>query len=121
MKRRLQVILVVFYLFTCQGILAQMGGINWTADGLAYTRFKEGNLIRVDPKTEGETILVKKEQLIPAGASTALSAQSYQFSPDNKKLLLFTNTAKVWRYRTRGDYWVLDLNNNSLRQLGKSL
>jgi dipeptidyl-peptidase-4 len=94
--------------------------INWTADGLAYTKFKDGNIVRVDPKTDGETVVVKKEQLTPAGSS-ALLPQSFDYSSDYRKMLLFTNTAKVWRYKTRGDYWVLDLTNNQLKQLGKGL
>ena len=43
------------------------------------------------------------------------------FSSDSKKVLLFTNTAKVWRHNTRGDYWVLDLATGKLKQLGKDL
>ena len=28
---------------------------------------------------------------------------------DGRRLLIFTNTRKVWRQNTRGDYWVLDV------------
>ena len=47
-----------------------------------------------------------------------LRAQSFRFSDDGRKLLLFTNTARVWRANTRGDYWVLDLGTGALRKLG---
>ncbi|MCA9125371.1 MAG: DPP IV N-terminal domain-containing protein, partial [Planctomycetales bacterium] len=40
---------------------------------------------------------------------------------DNSKLLIFTNTRKVWRYHTRGDYWVLDLMSGDLTQLGRTV
>ena len=33
----------------------------------------------------------------------------------------FTNTRKVWRQNSRGDYWVLNLANGKLKQLGKGL
>ena len=36
-----------------------------------------------------------------------------------KNWLIFTNTRKVWRYHTRGDYWVLDMKTGKLTQLGK--
>ena len=39
-------------------------------------------------------------------------------SPDRKRLLLFTNSRKVWRQNTRGDFWVLDLATWRLRKLG---
>ena len=35
-----------------------------------------------------------------------------------QKLLIFTNTRRVWRLNTRGDYWVLDLASERLHQLG---
>jgi len=95
--------------------------INWTADGNSTLIIKEGNIVKTDLKTGSETILVKSDQLIPAGAENPLRFNIYSFSPDYKTLLIFTNTAKVWRYHTRGDYWVLDLNSNQLFQLGKTL
>ena len=94
--------------------------VNWTADGNATTSIKDGNIVRTDVRTNAETILVKKEQLIPAGQTTPLSFRIYIFSGDNSKLLIYTNTAKVWRYNTRGDYWVLDIASNKLFQLGKN-
>jgi dipeptidyl-peptidase-4 len=104
-----------------QFVYAQGGKINWSADGLTYTKMKEGNIIQVDPKTDAETVLIRKDQLVPKGMTEALKPQSYVFSADNSKLLLFVNTAKVWRYNTRGDYWLLDIAKNNLQQLGKGL
>ncbi len=95
--------------------------INWTSDGNSTLSIKEGNIVKTDLKTNNQTILVKREQLIPAGAEEPLKFNIYSFSPDYKMLLIFTNTARVWRYHTRGDYWVLDLASNQLTQLGKSL
>ena len=85
--------------------------INWTPDGNSTLSIKEGNIVKTDLKTNHQTILVKKEQLIPAGAEEPLKFNIYSFSPDYKTLLIFTNTAKVWRYHTRGDYWILDLSS----------
>ncbi|MFN8243005.1 MAG: S9 family peptidase [Ferruginibacter sp.] len=113
--------LIVLLLLVTTVATAQRQGIKWMPDGNTYTRAKDGGIVQVDPKTEQETVLVKKDQLTPSGAARALSMQSYSFSADNSKLLLFTNTAKVWRYNTRGDYWVLDIAANKLSQLGKNL
>src|SRR5205823_6505530 len=33
-------------------------------------------------------------------------------------LLIFTNSARVWRANTRGDFWVLDLTAKTLKKLG---
>ena len=114
-------IVKIVLLFVCVVQIAFAQNIKWTPDGNAYLKSKEGGIIKVDPMTDAETVLVKKDQLIPAGASKALNPQSYSFNSDNTKLLLFTNTVKVWRLRTRGDYWLLDVSSNKLTQMGKSL
>ncbi len=119
MKIRL-ITLILMLVGFFQFALAQRG-INWLSDGTAYTKQQEGGIVKLDPMTNVSTVLVKKEQLIPEGSYKALSMQSYSFSNDFSKLLLFTNTAKVWRLNTRGDYWLLDLLSGKLSKLGSSL
>jgi dipeptidyl-peptidase-4 len=100
--------------------------MRWTPDGGAYFAYhrrpdaKGPDLVRVNPETDEKTVLVRSEQLIPAGDTVPLRAQSFRFSEDGRKLLLFTNTARVWRLNTRGDYWVLDRDTGTLRKLGGS-
>jgi dipeptidyl-peptidase 4 len=115
-------LLSIFILsFICNICFAQDRGMNWTHDGLGYYEFRDGSIIKVDPKTDGETIVIKKDLLTPAGASKPLKVQSFDYSNDKAKVLLFANTAKVWRYNTRGDYWVMNNATGKLTQLGKSL
>src|SRR6187549_3803718 len=75
-------------LFTCiTGIATAQRSIKWTPDGNAYTKFSTaGDIVRVDPRTNGETVLVKKEQLTPGGAAKAMQVQSYTFNADNSKV-----------------------------------
>ncbi len=112
-------ILIVIFLFPAASVSGQ--NINWTADGTGYVSFKGGAIVKTDPANLQETVIVTTSQLTPAGSSTSLKPQSFSYSNDQSKLLLFTNTQKVWRYNTRGDYWVLQPSTNSLRQLGKGL
>ncbi len=100
---------------------AQPAGINWTADGLGYYKSKDGGIARTDIRTDAETMVITREQLTPAGASLPLRLQKFDYSNDRTKILLFTNTAKVWRYNTRGDYWLLNVTSGKLIQLGKGL
>jgi dipeptidyl-peptidase 4 len=118
MKLKCLILFNLFFVFAIT-IHAQQGGINWTADGTGYTKSKDGNIVKIDPKTEAEIILIKKEQLTPAGSSQKLTPQSFVFNATNTKVMLFTNTIKVWRYKTMGDYWLLDLPTNKLMQIGK--
>ena len=93
--------------------------VNWTADGNGFTRIKDGNIVEEKLDTRSSIVLIKKEQLIPAGATLPLSFTIYSFSGDNAKVLIYTNAGRVWRYNTRGDYWVLDRGSSKLFQLGK--
>jgi dipeptidyl-peptidase-4 len=119
-KILLLIIVILSFSFHC---FAQFRAkeINWTPDGTAYLKLSDGNIVKTDLKTTAETIIVKKEQLTPQGSDSPLAFDIYSFSPDYKTLLIFTNTAKVWRYNTRGDYWILNLATNQLTQLGKDL
>lgn len=75
------------------------------------------DLIRVDAAGKVE-VLVPAEQLIPPGAKEPLAVQGYEFSKDLDVVLLFTNTVKVWRANTRGDYWTFRRSTGTLARLG---
>jgi len=101
------------------------GGVRWLEDGSGYTVLESSqkvdggrDIVKYDPATGRQEILVSANLLIPAGGSEALAVQGYSWSKDMKKLLIFTNSRRVWRRNTRGDYWVLDLGNGKLGQLG---
>jgi dipeptidyl-peptidase-4 len=103
------------------------GPVRWMKDNKGYSTLEnnagaKGNDIVVYGAESGtRTVLVNAKQLIPAGKTKPLSIADYDWSEDNSKLLIFTNTRKVWRYNTRGDYWVLNLANGKLTQIGKGL
>ena len=117
--KRISLLLVIICVTT--SVFGQRIIIDWSKDGSGYVTLKDGNITKVDPRKDISTILVGKEQLTPAGATAPLVVQSFNFNTDNTQLLLFVNTAKVWRYNTRGDYWVYDFKSSTLRQLGKGL
>jgi dipeptidyl-peptidase-4 len=105
----------------------RFGPIRWMKDGLGYSSIEKSSkvdgddIVRYDAGSGKRSILIAAEELIPSGANTPLIVADYQWSEDNSKLLIFTNTRKVWRYHTRGDYWVLDLKTRKLGQLGKGI
>ena len=119
-QRFLLIIIYCFSAFICIGQF-KAKEINWTTDGTSTLIIKNGEIVKTNLVNFKETILVTKNQLIPSGATNPLTISDYTFSSDYKLLLIFTNTAKVWRYHTRGDYWLLNLNSNQLFQLGQSL
>ena len=101
------------------------GPLAWLSDGIAYTTLERPagdrpgrDIVRYDAETGLRTILVQAARLVPPGDSTPLDVEDYTWSADGRRLLIFTNSAQVWRTNTRGDYWVLDLAGWSLKKLG---
>jgi len=98
--------------------------VRWMPDGATYTTLKsvdgiEGrSLVLVDPASDSETVLVTPARLTPSLESETLAIDGYALSPDRSKVLVYTNSKRVWRRKTRGDYWVLDLSSHDLRKLG---
>ena len=76
------------------------------------------DIVRYETATGKREVLVSAAKLIPAGEKVPLAFENYAWSKDKSRLLLYTNSAQVWRLRTRGDYWVLDLQSGTLRKLG---
>lgn len=95
--------------------------LKWTQNGEETWREEEGSIVAYQVKDNKRTVKVTPQALTPSGKSSPLEISNFSFTPDEKKLLIFTNTRKVWRYHTRGDYWLYDLASGQLRQLGKSL
>jgi dipeptidyl-peptidase-4 len=63
-------------------------------------------------------VLVSSSLLVPPGAHAPLSIDDYALSRDRSRLLIYTNSQKVWRTNARGDYWVLDRASRELHKLG---
>ena len=114
------------------------GPARWLEDGSGYTTLEDSqtpeedessasdesedekpkDIARYDPRTGVREIIIPSTRLIPEGESQPLKIEDYFWSKDGEKLLVFTNTERVWRRNTRGDYWVLDLTSWDLKKLG---
>jgi dipeptidyl-peptidase-4 len=103
----------------------KFGPARWLENGSGYTTLEDSDtqeggkdIVRYNPETGSREIIVSSSRLVPPDESEPLEIDGYSWSEDGKKLLVFTNTERVWRRNTRGDYWVLDLTSWELRQLG---
>src|ERR1041384_4016501 len=102
-----------------------LGPVQWESDGSGYLALEPSpaqkdfvDIVRYDVNTGTRTVKVSAEKLTPTGATDPLSVEEFTFTPDEQKLLIFTNPARVWRSNTRGDFWVVDRKSNTLRKLG---
>lgn len=91
--------------------------IQWIENGDAYvTVDNENELSRWDSNTLQKSVFVPGSALQNGGKS--ISVESFTISDDGSKVLIFTNSSRVWRSNTKGDYWVYDLASEDLKQLG---
>ena len=103
------------------------GGMKWLKDGNGYSRLEANtetggmDIIRYDAATGNKRVMIPASLLTVKETGEPLSVSDYSWSADNQQMLIFTNTRRVWRLNTRGDYWVLNLASGELRQLGKTL
>ena len=108
---------ICFFFFNFNG----EAQVNWTNDGRSYYKLEKNQLLTYTLPNHDTKTVITKEQLTPADTSEPLNVDHFSFSSDQQKVLLFTNTKKVWRLNTKGDYWVFNFKTNTLRQIGKSL
>ncbi len=109
--------LILLSIYACP----QNGGFKWSSDDNSYYRIENDEVVQFLLPENKSKVIISKQQLTPQESTTPLKISFYAFSVDKQKVLLFTNTTKVWRLKTKGNYWVLDLKSGSLRQLGKSM
>ena len=90
--------------------IERFGPARWLENGDAYTTVENSgrDIVRYATASGERKVLV----------SAPFAISDYEWSSDGNRVLLFTNTRRVWRYNTRGDYWVLDRASGQLKQLG---
>ena len=97
----------------------------WSDDGKEYFYLKDaegenkGKEIWAYNLSDGkDKPLVKVANLVPSGSDKPIPIDGYSFSKDKAYVLIYTNSKRVWRSKTRGDYWVLDRGSSEIRKLG---
>ena len=120
-------VLTLERIFTDREFAAErFGPARWMRDGETYTTLEPGveakagrDLVLYRAESGKREVLVFAAKLIPPGASEPLAIEDYAWSPDGKALIVFTNSKRVWRQNTRGDFWTYDLASGRLRRLGE--
>lgn len=101
--------------------------IKWSNDSKGFTTLEKSeikgfkNIVFYDAKSNSKKILLSAKELIPQGSDKPVYIEDYQFTEDNNYVLIFTNSKRVWRDNTKGDYWIFDIKKKNLRQIGEPL
>lgn len=92
---------------------ARFGPARWL-DGAYYATLEPAadgatlELVRYEAVTGARSVLVGADRLARAG-KPPIVVEDYAFAPDGAQLLVFTDSERVWRQNTRGEYYVLAL------------
>mgnify|MGYP001204582875 FL=1 len=87
----------------------------WNNDETGYYTIKKNSIVLVS------TVGKKDKDILTSSDVGDMKIESFFFSEDRKKVLIFTNSVRVWRYNTRGNYFVYDLKSKDGHRLGSSL
>ncbi len=110
-------ILILLIFLPC---LINAQSIRWAKDGNAYFKIEAGEVSKYALPGNSKTTFLSKTDLTPSGQTESLKVRSFTLSDDGTQVLIYTNTKKVWRLDTEGDYWVLNLTTKKLTQIGQA-
>ncbi len=118
--------LTIGRLFKSSEFTSKSFSVNWMPEGGNYfvqQPTADGNandIVLIDPRSEDSqpNVLISAKDLVPEGATDPIVIESFEVSPDENKVLVFNNSKRVWRYNTRGDYWIVDMASGVVRKLG---
>ena len=88
----------------------------WAADGESYYAIEANGLTRTNLPDLKKTII-----LTEVGFGERLAIEDFEFAADGNSILLYTNSQKVWRENTRGDYYLYNITTKKTKQIAKGL
>lgn len=116
-----KIVILLLVLISTKAVTQINTNLIWSNDGQSYYSLKGGDIILQTPGKSNSTQWVNGKDLIPAGAKKPIEIQKFTMSPNQEFVLIQTNSKKVWRYETRGDFYLLNTKTHLLQQIGKGL
>lgn len=116
-------IFLLFLLFA-QNLYSQtsinLNRLNWLPKSHQFWLVEQGNLNKYDASNLGsKSTFLSAEQLKASGFQG--NVENIVWSEKQDKILIFTNSMRVWRANTKGDYWLFDLKTGKGQPIGKGL
>ena len=98
--------------------------IHWVNGGESYiiieSSLRGNDLIKYNSETQKREVYLSAAQLRNPITNSVITVEDFTLSEDGSRILLFTNSSRVWRSNTKGDYWIYDFKENTLNQIGKT-
>ena len=104
-------------------VSASFQGGKWAGEGPVVTFVEEdgevAHLIRYDLETEQRDSLVGGAKLYAPDVERTVGIDGYAYSPDGSAMLIYTDSEQVWRYNTKGYYYLYDLTTQDLTPIAR--
>ncbi|MRX42005.1 prolyl oligopeptidase family serine peptidase [Flavobacterium sp. LC2016-23] len=115
---------LLLLLFVCSAVFAQhdidINNLKWLPDSHSFWVNQNNNVAVYDvDKLDKHITILTQQQLSESGFTGEI--EDLVWNANKTKVLLYTNSKKVWRANTKGDYWFFDLATGKGKQLGKNL
>lgn len=97
-------------------------GLNSMKDGIHYTSLESDStgsfIVKYSYKTGKATdTIISNKMMIPEGMDKAIDIESYQFSSDETKLLISTESEQIYRHSTKEIYYVYELKTKNISKI----
>lgn len=94
--------------------------LEWMADGRRFAFIRDTlALVVEDAATGRQEVVLDAASLVPAGASAPVHVEGFAFSGDERRVLVYTNSQRVWRDHTKGEYYVFDRDGRTLTPISR--
>ncbi|NND70797.1 MAG: S9 family peptidase [Rhodothermales bacterium] len=97
-------------------------GGRWTDDGPVVTSIDQKattgtDIISYNLETDNREVVLDGSKLFAEDVGRVIEIEGYDFGPDGKLALLYTDSERVWRQNTKGFYYIYDTESHALRPL----
>ncbi|MFM2439734.1 MAG: hypothetical protein RLZ16_733, partial [Bacteroidota bacterium] len=116
-----KIVFFLFVLISANAFSQSQENLFWAKDGQSYYTLQKGDIVIQTPGSASTTQWLNGKLLIPDGAKNPIEIQKFTLSANQELVLIQSNSTKVWRYETMGDFYLLNTNTKRLLQIGKGL
>lgn len=99
-----------------------MKPIHWIDGGDRYIIIEDGlrgnELIQYDTESQQKSVYLSASSLRHPVTREVIKIEDFTISDDGSYVMIFTNSSRVWRSNTKGDYWIYNVKTKAIKQIG---
>ena len=89
----------------------------WISDNQFLT-ITNGEIVQHTLPSGDKKVVVSAKLIQDATGFSSAEIEDFSLSADKTQVLVFTNGVKVWRYKTKGEYWLVNLKTGKIKEIG---